>query len=69
MELIRNALNAVVGPYSPVYQDIYDSTGNFIGMQVAPGMAGVDWPWVFSAILFIVFLYCFFRALGGVLRG
>ncbi len=36
---------------------------------VAPGVAGVDWPWLAGVALFAVVLYSFFRLVGVLLRG
>lgn len=35
---------------------------------VAPGLAGVDWPWVAGVFLFAIVLYSFFRLAGVLLR-
>lgn len=36
---------------------------------VAPGLAGVDWPWIASAALFGIVLWSFFRLVGVLLNG
>lgn len=50
-----------LGEYNPI---TYTVDGNAI---IPPGMAGVDWPWVASAVLLLVSFYCLCRLLGGML--
>lgn len=51
-------LNSLFGTYTPVA----DSSG-----QIAAGMAGVDYPYVFRAILFVVVVYSVFKLLGAII--
>ena len=51
-------LNSLFGAYTPVV----DSSG-----QIAVGMAGVDYPYVFRAILFVVVVYSVFKLLGAII--
>lgn len=49
-------------------QVLLDFLGSY-EVQTGDGIGSVDWPWVMSAILLIVFIYCLIRWLGGMLRG
>jgi len=51
-------LNSLLGVYTPVA----DSSG-----IIPYGMAGVDWPYVFRAVLFCIVIYSLLRTLGGML--
>lgn len=52
-----------IGSYTPVsYVDL--ASGAEI---VASGAAGVDWPWIFSAALFLLAFWSFFRLVGVLL--
>ena len=51
-------LNGLLGYYTPVVA----SDGS-----IPYGLAGVDFPYVFRAILFIVVIYSVFKLLGGVI--
>lgn len=57
MDFLRDLLVNLIGEYSPpVY---YDAVSD---LEVIPsGMAGVDWPWVLSAVLLIFVIYSVFR--------
>ena len=54
-----------IGPYTPVYTDVYAADGTYLGNVVASGFAGVDWSWVMTALLGIVVIYCLLRMIGG----
>lgn len=55
---MKQLLTNLFGIYTPVT----DQSGN-----VVSGMAGVDWPYVLGVCIFIVFLYCCLRIVGGLL--
>ena len=58
METLKSIIEDIIGTYTPVE---YLSGEELI---TAPGMAGVDWPWVISALLFVLCIYSLFRLLG-----
>lgn len=60
-------LTEFFGTYSPVTYDVYDAAADATYQVVASGAAGVDWPFIFRAIVFCIVLWCFFRTLGGLL--
>ena len=66
MEIAYNTLSefmyALFGEYNPIGYE--DASGSFI---VAPGLAGVDWPYILSVCMFLLVVYCLFRLLWGVL--
>ena len=51
-------LNDLFGNYTPVV----DSNG-----VIPAGMAGVDFPYVFRAVLFVVVVYCVFKVIGAII--
>lgn len=51
-------LNGLFGNYTPVVS----SDGS-----VAIGMAGVDYPYVFRALLFVIVVYSVFKLLGAII--
>ena len=59
---MREFLESVLGTYTP--QSYVDEFGHEI---IASGVAGVDWTYVFTGILFVVVIYCVFRILGSFL--
>lgn len=74
METFKSFITSLFGTYTPVsytvsqtvqigeevYTDTYD--------VIASGLAGVDWPWVIGALLFLIALYSFFRIISMILR-
>lgn len=56
-EFIQNLL----GTYSPVTYTVGEDT------IVASGLAGVDWLYVISGLLFVVIVYSIFRIIGGLI--
>lgn len=68
---MKDALIDILGAYEPVetIREIELIDGTMYQYSAVPdGLAGVDWPWIGSAILLIVVLFCLFKLLGGVLR-
>lgn len=51
-------LNNLFGAYTP----IVDNNG-----VIPAGMAGVDFPYVFRAVLFVVVVYCVFKVIGAII--
>lgn len=54
-------LNSLLGTYTPVTETIDGVT------RVVSGMAGVDWPYLIRAAVFLLFLWCIWRIIGGLL--
>lgn len=68
---LAGAMASIFGEYTPLtYQvDTYvDDVLIASGTEVVPGLAGMDWPWIFGVSLFGVMLFSFFKILGGVWR-
>lgn len=57
---MKDILIQLFGSYVPVTDSV---TGS-----VVAGFAGVDWPWIASAVLFGLVLYSFFRLVGVLLK-
>ena len=51
-------LSDLLGPYCPVVNP--DGT-------IAAGFAGVDFPFIFRAIIFCIVIYSVFRVIGGLI--
>lgn len=51
-------LNSLFGTYTPVV----DGSG-----VIPSGMAGVDFPYIFRALLFVIVVYSVFKLLGGII--
>lgn len=68
----REGLAGVVadlfGPYTPrTYTTSTYINGEVVtGMEIVPGLAGLDWYWLCGVALFAIMVYCLFRLLGGV---
>lgn len=52
-------INNLFGVYTP----LVDSAGNYV-----TGLAGVDWPWIFGALLFAITLISCFKIIGTVIK-
>ena len=57
---MKEALVNLIGTYEKQYTE----AGSLIG-----GLAGLDYEWLVSALLIMLFIYCLFRLLGGVVNG
>lgn len=71
MNTFLNIINSIIGTYTPVTYEVTTelSDGTLSSYDaVASGMAGVDWPWVISAAIYALFIYCIFRLIGGIFR-
>lgn len=58
--MLKDLLVDIIGDYVP--QVVVNTTGSAF-------CSSWDWEWIGSWALLVVFIYCFLRALGGVLRG
>lgn len=72
---IRDWLESVLGTYEPVtYQvkvmvaDALGGTNTTTYTKVADGLAGLDWSYIFTALLLLVTIYSVFRLLGVLLQ-
>ena len=68
---MKNLIIELFGRYEPVtYTEyfFYTAADGTITTDfneiVAPGLAGVDWPWLMGVLLFAIVLYSLFRILG-----
>lgn len=69
---LRQAVAGVFGEYQPRTQTVteYASDGSVLRTetQLVPGLAGLDWAWIASAVFFALFILGFFKLLGGLIR-
>lgn len=56
---MKSIIISIFGVYEPISYTVSDST------VIPSGLAGVDIAWCTGAVIFIVFMYCIFRILGG----
>lgn len=59
-------IQSLLGTYNPVTYTLVDAAG-LSQTVVADGLAGVDWTFIFTGVLFCIVVVAFFRILGGVL--
>lgn len=63
---MRIFLDGILGVYTPTSYVIYTSGGT--SETVIPsGLAGLDWSYIFTGILFCIVVYCFLRMLGSII--
>lgn len=71
---LKEIIVSIFGSYEPVTQEtvvietIDGSTVETVIRTVAPGLAGVDYEWIGSVLLFGVLLLCLGKMLGGILK-
>lgn len=68
---LADAVRAVFGDYNPRTHTVttYLTDGTAVTAdEVIPGLAGLDYVWLASVLLFALSLYCIFRMIGGLLR-
>lgn len=61
MNTLKTFLDALLGVYTPVTYVIGNDN------VIPAGLAGVDFPYVFRAIIFAIVLYAILRILGGMI--
>lgn len=69
-DTIRAVLEALFGEYQPRTQTVthYLEDGFSVTYdEYVPGLAGMDWTWIASVLVFGLMLFCLFRLLGGVI--
>lgn len=72
---MRDFLISILGRYSPPtyeqFQSVIDSTTGTqtsVLVDIIPdGLAGVDWLYILTGLLFIVVVYSVFKLLGGLI--
>ena len=68
---LADAVRTVFGEYNPRTHTVttYLTDGTAVtAEEVIPGLAGLDYVWLASVLLFALSLYCIFRMIGGLLR-
>lgn len=68
---LPGVLVALFGEYQPRTQTVteYLADGTEVTyQQYVDGLAGLDWTWIASVVLFAMSLYCVLRMIGGCLR-
>lgn len=66
---MREFLISILGTYTPPTYDSYTVVdGVDMVVHVIPdGLAGVDWLYILTGLLFIVVIYSVFKLLGGLI--
>lgn len=70
--MLLEAIREFLGAYTPVMTTVEQvlPDGSIHSYEaVASGFAGVDWPWLVSAALLLLFIFCMFKLLGVIFRG
>lgn len=57
---MKQLLINLFGQYTP----LTDSNGDII-----TSIAGIDFPWIFGILIFVILLFCLLKILGGFLNG
>lgn len=67
-EGLAGVVSGIFGEYMPrTYTTSTYINGEVVsGTEIVPGLAGLDWPWLCGAVLFVVMLFCLFKLLGGI---
>lgn len=67
-EGLAGVVASIFGDYTPrTYTTSTYINGEVVtGMEVVPGLAGLDWHWIAGVALFAIMLFCFFKLLGGI---
>lgn len=67
-EGLAGVVSSIFGTYAPrTYTTSTYINGEVVmGMEIVPGLAGLDWPWLCGAVLFGIMFFCLFRLLGGI---
>ena len=71
---LKDIIVSIFGSYEPVTQEtvvtetIDGSTVETVIRTVAPGLAGVDFEWIGSVLMFGVVLFCLGKLLGGMVK-
>lgn len=60
---LQDWMQALFGTYTPVFYETADAVS-----VIPSGLAGVDFPYVLSVLLFALIVYSLFRLLGGIFR-
>ena len=66
---MREFLISILGEYSPVtYESFVNVNGETLLVDVIPnGLAGVDWLYVLTGLLFVVVIFCVLKVIGGLI--
>lgn len=70
-DTLTSALVAVLGEYEPRLKTVsVTAVDGTVTEYTEPveGLAGMDFQWIASAVLFTVVLYCLFRIVGGIFK-
>lgn len=67
-EGLAGVVSSIFGEYTPrTYTTSTYINGEIVtGMEIVPGLAGLDWHWLCGVVLFAIMLFCFFKLLGGI---
>lgn len=67
-EGLAGVISGIFGDYTPrTYTTSTYIDGEVVTViEIVPGVAGLDWPWLCGAALFGIMLFCLFKLLGGI---
>lgn len=70
-EGLAQVVVSIFGEYRPRIETVtsVDDAGvETVSESIVPGLAGLDWPWLFGAVLFSIMLHGFIALIGVVLK-
>lgn len=67
-EGLAGVVSSIFGEYTPrTYTTNTYIDGEIVtGLEIVPGLAGLDWHWIAGVALFAIMLFCLFKLLGGI---
>lgn len=68
---LRKAIVSIFGKYTPRTQTVtrhLDDGTEVTYTEYVPGIAGMDFEWIFSATVFALVVFCVFKLIGGIFK-
>lgn len=59
---LKTFLDSILGNYTPI--SVEDAQGTVVYLS---GFAGVDWPYLIRACVFLLVMFCTYKILGGLI--
>lgn len=60
-------IRSLLGAYTPVFYQVYNEASQQIENIIPAGLAGVDWGYIISGVLFCIVVYCMLKFLGALI--
>lgn len=59
---MRDFIDSILGTYTPM--GFLNDDGTYTALS---GLAGLDWSYIFTGVLFCIVVYSFFKIIGGII--